>query len=159
VRTSVPTALLVAGLGLLTACGDGTSSASSSSTRETDAAAKTSQSGTPGTVGCPGRTTAVQLPAGFAAPLPSGTVVVAVQKRTDGTTVVTGVVPTAEADVLKELQRSYSSGGWKLTRGETEKRDAESDFTGSGIQGRWGIRDLSDCSPAATRIDLVVRAG
>jgi hypothetical protein len=100
----------------------------------------------------------VRLPPGFAAPLPAGTVVVAVQKRTDGTTVVTGVVPTAEADVLKELQRSYASGGWKLTEGETEKRDAESNVTGSGIEGRWGIRELSDCSPVATRIDLVMRA-
>jgi len=143
---ALPTALLVTGLGLLTACGDD------------EAGAKAIQSGTPQTVDCPGKATPVQLPPGFAAPLPAGTVVVAVQKRNDGTTVVTGVIPTAEAAALKELQHAYSSGGWKLTEGETEARDAESNFTGTGITGRWGIRELSDCTPTATRIDLVTRA-
>lgn len=144
---ALPTALLTTGLALLTACGDG------------DAAVTAAvRSGTPQTVDCPAKATPVQLPPGFAAPLPAGTVVVAVQKRTDGTTVVTGVIPAAEAAVLKELQRSYASGGWKLTEGETEKRDAESNFTGTGITGRWGIRELSDCTPTATRIDLVTRA-
>jgi hypothetical protein len=148
VALAFPTALLVAGLGLLAACGN----------EEAGAAATVTQSGTPTTVDCPGKATPVRLPPGFAAPLPAGTVVVAVQQRADGTTVVTGVVPTAEAAALKQLQRSYSSGGWKLTEGETEARDAESNFTGAGITGRWGIRQLSDCSPTATRIDLVTRA-
>ena len=74
----------------------------------------------------------------------------------DGRTVVTGVVPAAEPDVLAELQRAYPAAGLTLTEGETEERDAESNFTGRGRAGRWGIRELTDCAPAATRIDLVV---
>lgn len=147
IARALAAALLVSGLGLLTACGDG----------DADAAAAV-RSGTPQTVDCPGKATPVQLPQGFAAPLPAGTIVVAVQKRDDGTTVVTGVLPVAEAAALKDLQHAYASGGWKLTEGETEARDAESNFTGNGITGRWGIRELSDCTPTATRIDLVTRA-
>jgi hypothetical protein len=92
------------------------------------------------------------------APLPAGTVVVAVDERDDGRTVVTGVVPAAEHDVLADLQQAYPAAGLTLTEGETEERDAESNFTGDGVTGRWGIRALEDCSPEATRIDLVVRA-
>jgi hypothetical protein len=83
--------------------------------------------------------------------------VVAVGSGSGGRTVVTGVVPKAEADVLKDLQSAYASAGLTLTEGEREERDAESNFTGSGIVGRWGIRELSDCSPVATRIDVIIQ--
>jgi hypothetical protein len=135
------------------ACDGGTADGSATS-GEAKAA---EQSGTPQTVDCPGEATAVDLPAGFTAPLPTGAVVVAVQQRDDGRTVVTAVVPAAEKDVLADLQAAYPAAGLTLTEGETEERDAESNFTG-GVTGRWGIRELSDCSPPATRIDLVVRA-
>ncbi len=69
---------------------------------------------------------------------------------------VTGVVPAAVRDVLARLQQAYPAAGLTLTEGETEERDAESTFTGRGITGRWGIRELSDCSPVATRMDVVV---
>ena len=115
------------------------------------------QAGTPQTVDCPDEATAVDLPADFAAPLPAGAVVVAVQERDGGRTVVTAVVPEAEPDVLAELQTAYPDAGLTLTEGETEERDAESNFTGDDVVGRWGIRELADCSAPATRIDVVVR--
>jgi hypothetical protein len=115
------------------------------------------QSGTPQTVDCPGNAKAVDLPADFPAPLPKGAVVVAVQERDGGRTVVTAVVPAAEPDVLADLQAAYPAAGLTLTEGETEEHDAESNFTGD-VTGRWGIRELSDCAEPATRIDLVVRA-
>jgi hypothetical protein len=150
-RTALPVALLV-GVGLLAGCSD------AGSGTDPDAASKgAEQSGTPQTVDCPGKATAVDLPAGFAAPLPSGTVVVSVQSRTGGRTVVTGVVPAKESDVLKDLQGAYKAAGIPLTEGETEPHDAESNFTGKGLTGRWGIRSLAECSPEATRIDLVVQ--
>ena len=165
-RTALPAALLVAGLGFLTGCSGSSGAASSSSTAgdtgvasDTDAAASkgAESSGTPKTVDCPGKAKAVKLPAGFLAPLPAGTVVVAVESRSGGRTVVTGVVPGAEHDVLKQMQDAYLSAGLTLTDGETETDDAESNFTGSAATGRWGIRALDDCSPAATRIDVVVK--
>ena len=115
------------------------------------------QSGTPQTVDCPADATAVDLPADFPAPLPEGAVVVAVQERDADRTVVTAVVPADEPDVLADLQAAYPEAGLTLTEGETEERDAESNFTGDGVTGRWGIRELTDCASPATRIDLVVR--
>ena len=112
--------------------------------------------GTVQTVDCPGSARAVDLPAGFTAPLPEGTVVVDVRHGDKDRTVVTGVVPAAEKDVLGQLQKAYPAAGLTLTDGETEEHDAESNFNGKGSKGRWGIRELTDCSPAATRIDLVV---
>ena len=151
--------------GLLAGCGDtgaeaaSPSSSSSSSSHEEDQGeeAGAERSGTPETVDCPADATPVDVPGDLAAPLPQGTIVVAVDQRDDGRTVLTGVVPAAEPDVLADLQQAYPAAGITLTEGETEERDAESNFTGSGLTGRWGIRALEDCRPAATRIDLVVR--
>jgi len=149
--------------GLLAGCGDTgaeAASPSSSSSHEEDQGeeAGAERSGTPETVDCPADAEAVPLDGDLSAFLPDGTVVVAFDKRDDGRTVVTGVVPSTEPDVLADLQRTYPAAGLTLTEGETEERDAESDFTGEGVVGRWGIRALEDCSPAATRIDLVLRS-
>ena len=140
------------------ACDGGTAEGSAAESPGSAEAGKgADQSGTPQTVDCPAEATAVDLPEGFAAPLPAGAVVVAVQERDGGRTVVTAVVSAAEPDVLAELQAAYPAAGLTLTEGETEERDAESNFTGD-VTGRWGIRELADCSAPATRIDLVVRA-
>ncbi|NYJ03811.1 hypothetical protein [Petropleomorpha daqingensis] len=149
--------------GLLAGCGDqGAEAASSSSStkHEEDEGEEVGaeRSGTPATVDCPADATPVDVPGDLSAPLPQGTVVVAVDQRDDGRTVLTGVVPAAEPDVLADLQQAYAAAGITLTEGETEERDAESNFTGNGLTGRWGIRALEDCTPAATRIDLVVRS-
>jgi hypothetical protein len=148
--------------GLLAGCGDKSAdaaSSASSSSHEEDQGEEVDaeRSGTPETVDCPADAKAVDVPSDFSAPLPQGTVVVAVDERDDGRTVLTGVVPAAEPDVLADLQQAYPAAGITLTEGETEERDAESNFTGGGLTGRWGIRALEDCSPVATRIDLVVR--
>jgi hypothetical protein len=160
-------ALLV---GVLAACGDdgsgrdattvgsGSSGASEAAVGERSEEVGSERSGTPETVDCPAEATAIDLPEELRALVPEGTKVVAVQERDGGRTVLTGVVPAAEPDVLATLQQDYAAAGLTLTEGETEERDAESDFTGPGVTGRWGIRALEDCSPAATRIDLVVRA-
>ena len=156
-------ALLLVSVAPLAACGNDSgkteaAGVSDAGHSESDADGKgAEQSGTPQTVDCPADARAVDLPQGFSAPLPQGAVVVAVEKRDDGRTVVTAVVPSAEPDVLADLQSAYSDAGLSLTEGETEERDAESNFTGAGVTGRWGIRELSDCTDPATRIDLVVR--
>ena len=153
-------ALLLLSVAPLAACDGGSADATATAGKSEDADAQgkdPEQSGTPQTVDCPGKAKAVDLPADFPAPLPDGAVVVAVQERDGGRTVVTAVVPVAERDVLADLQAAYPAAGLSLTEGETEEHDAESNFTGD-VTGRWGIRGLSNCSEAATRIDLVVRA-
>lgn len=152
-RSVLPCLLLLAATAGLAGCDSG-----SSAEKDADAASRAAvQSGTPKTVDCPPTATPVDVPSTFPAPLPAGTVVVAVGTRSGGRTVVTGVVPKAEADVLTDLHGVYQAAGLTLTEGETEERDAESNFTGNGIVGRWGIRELSDCSPVATRIDVIIQ--
>ena len=111
------------------------------------------------TVACPSQAKSVQLPAGWTAPLPAGSVPVDVRDSTEGRVIVTSVVPKSEKDTLAEMQRIFANAGLKLTEGETEEHDAESNFTGNGLTGRWGIRELSGCDGPATRIDMVVRKG
>jgi hypothetical protein len=157
-RTALPAALLAVQLaGSLSGCGGGAEGAAAESSGPAGEHADGERAGTPQTVDCPADATAVDLPEEFAAPLPEGTVVLDVQQRDGGRTVVTGVVPAGQKDVLAELQRAYPAAGLTLTEGETEERDAESNFEGDGVEGRWGIRELPDCSPEATRIDVVVR--
>jgi hypothetical protein len=36
--------------------------------------------------------------------------------------------------------------GFKLTEGEVEARDAESNWIGNGYLGRWAIREMPDCN-------------
>jgi hypothetical protein len=161
-----PAVLLLLAAGPLTACADDPPDRSvavlTPEAGEGDDGAEegkgAEQAGTPQTVDCPDQATAVDLPSDFAAPLPEDSVVVAVEDRDGGRTVVTAVVPHAEPDVLTDLQAAYPAAGLTLTEGETEARDAESNFTGDGVTGRWGIRELADCPAPATRIDLVVRA-
>jgi hypothetical protein len=112
--------------------------------------------GTVQSVDCPDKAKAVAVPPEVTVPLPQGTVLVDVRHGSEHRTVVTGVVPAAEKDVLADLQQAYAAAGLTLSEGETEEHDAESNFTGGGTKGRWGIRELTDCSPVATRIDMVV---
>ena len=153
-------AVLLLSVAPLAACGDGATDHAAAATAGRESgdpdAESAAQTGTPQTVDCPGKAAAVDLPKDFPAPLPAGAVVVAVEQRDGGRTVVTAVVPAAEPDVLADLQAAYPAAGLTLTEGETEEHDAESNFTGD-LTGRWGIRELSDCAQPATRIDLVVR--
>lgn len=153
-RAVLSCALLLAAPALLAGCDGGTGGSQADADAASPAAV---QSGTPTTVDCPPSATPVDVPSTLTAPLPAGTVVVAVGTRSGGRTVVTGVVPKAEADVLTDLHGAYEHAGLTLTEGETEEGDAESNFTGNGIVGRWGIRELSNCSPVATRIDVIMR--
>jgi hypothetical protein len=103
----------------------------------------------------------VDLPAEFpaSATLPDGYVVSAIDKRDGGRTVVSAVSPKAFKETLKDMQATYSTGGWKLSEGEVEAADAESNFSGNGVIGRWAIRAMTGCE-GNTGVSLVTaRAG
>ena len=42
----------------------------------------------------------------------------------------------------------------KLTEGEVEERDAESNWTGKGYTGRWAIREVAGC-PEQTSVTVL----
>ncbi|WP_147063812.1 hypothetical protein [Terrabacter aerolatus] len=94
----------------------------------------------------------VDLPTSFPAQasLPAGYVVTGVESRSAGRTVVTAVSPKPFKQTLAEMQGAYSTRGWTPSEGEVEERDAESNFDGNGLRGRWAIRELPDCTDNTT---------
>ena len=101
---------------------------------------------------------AVQPPAGFpsAFPLPSGMVITSAEDRGSGGLVVQGVTATGFKDVLKGLQTDLPAKGFTPKNGETEPRDAESDWTSAEYDGRWAIREHSQCD-GQTLVSVVAR--
>lgn len=97
---------------------------------------------------CAKDATAVAVPAAFPAQaaVPQGYVVTDVQARTAGRTVVTAVSPKPFEQTLADMQSAYSTRGWTPSEGEVEDRDAESNFAGNGLRGRWAIREIPDCT-------------
>ena len=101
---------------------------------------------------------AVAVPTGFPAafPLPSGMVVTSAEDRGASGLVVQGVAATAFKDVLKGLQTDLPAKGFTAKNGETEPHDAESDWSSSGYDGRWAIRELAQCG-SQTLVSVVAR--
>ena len=83
-------------------------------------------------------------------------VLTGVQERSGSRTVAGGVVPRPFAEVLRSLRTAYEQAGLTLEDGEVEPRDAESGFAGRGVEGRWGLREVSGC-PSRTTISVVIR--
>ncbi|HEX8768271.1 MAG TPA: hypothetical protein VF714_07870 [Jatrophihabitans sp.] len=101
---------------------------------------------------------AVQPPAGFpsAFPLPAGMVITSAEDRGSGGLVVQGVTATGFKDVLKGLQTDLPAKGFTPKNGETEPRDAESDWSSAEYDGRWAIREHSQCD-GQTLVSVVAR--
>ncbi|KQX69544.1 hypothetical protein [Angustibacter sp. Root456] len=87
--------------------------------------------------------------------LPDGAVVTGVESRSGQRTVVSAVVERPFDEVLPQLRRTYEQGGLVLDHGEVEEHDAESDFHGQGVKGRWGLRTAAGCD-GATTVSVVV---
>jgi len=99
----------------------------------------------------------VALPPSYpsSAALPAGFLVTAVETRSEGRTVLTGLSPRDFPATLLTMQQSFSTNGWTMSQGEVEKQDAESNFAGNGIQGRWAIRAIDQC-PGTTSVSVVI---
>ena len=105
---------------------------------------------------CARDASAVELPAAFPskAALPDGYLVTHVESRDGGRVVVTAVSPRPFRDTLKDMQATYARNGWSLSEGEVEADDAESNFSGNGLKGRWAIRAMDACK-GNTAVSLV----
>lgn len=88
--------------------------------------------------------------------LPEDAVPTSVQARSGERTVVEGVVPRPFAQVLAGQRTSYERAGLVLDHGEVEPRDAESDFHGRGLLGRWALREVPGC-PGHTSVSVVLK--
>jgi hypothetical protein len=99
----------------------------------------------------------VALPPSYpsSAALPAGYLVTAVETRSEGRTVLTGLSPQDFTATLLAMQQSFTTNGWTMSQGEVEKDDAESNFAGNGMQGRWAIRAIDQC-PGNTSVSVVI---
>lgn len=105
---------------------------------------------------CVAKATKVSTPEGFPTdfPIPPGAVVYDGQDRGDDGVVVTAVTRQPFKDVLAALNGPAQKAGFKVTEGETEKHDAEANWTGNGYRGRWAIRESGSC-PGETVIQVL----
>jgi len=147
-RALVALALLAAAV--LTGCGGGESEEEKAAEKQLQA------SGAPTPVCVDQVQDRVVVPASFpsAFPLPDGSAVYAVQRRSEGRTIVYAVVDRDVKDVLKQMQDGPEAAGFEATEGEVEERDAESNWSGNGFTGRWAIREVADC-PDQTSVTVL----
>ncbi len=154
-RWTVPAAGALALAGALTACGSASTVADPDRAPAGPTSAATAAS-SPAPVVCAKDAKPVALPTGFPtqAALPAGYVVTAVEGRTGSRVVVTGVSPKDFKATLADMQGVFSANGWTMSEGEVEAVDAESNFSGNGIKGRWAIRAVDQCG-GNTSVSLV----
>jgi hypothetical protein len=91
-------------------------------------------------------------------PLPPKAVVTGSEERSGGRQIVTAVAPGTFSDTLRFMQKAYPSAGLTLKEGEVESRDAESNFTGQGLTGRWTLKEISGCHGDTLVTVLVAKA-
>ena len=106
----------------------------------------------PATTVCAKDATAVGVPQELPAQaaLPNGYVVTNVEARSGSRIVVTAVSPKEFTATLADMQRIFSENGWTMSQGEVEAGDAESNFSGNGVKGRWAIRAIDQCEGNTT---------
>jgi hypothetical protein len=140
---------VIAGLG--TGCTDGAPSVSG-------AAAPAGIQAAP--AGLPACTAAVPValpnlfPASF--PLPPGTVVTVARDQANGKLVVGAFIPGDLATAVAFLQRELPGAGYQLLHNEAEAGEAEADFQGHGVQGRWKVGAMARC-PGAVSLTVVMQ--
>lgn len=138
-------ALVLAAAAALTGCG----AAGETDLGDPDApgAAEPRSASAATTLVCADAATAVPRPTALPGevPLPSDAIFTGSEERTGGRLVVTAVTPGDFRSTLAFMQRAYPAAGLTLKEGEVEDRDAESNFAGKGLVGRWTLREIPDC--------------
>ncbi|NJC71708.1 hypothetical protein HC031_18565 [Planosporangium thailandense] len=135
-RLSIPSLLAVVAVAALVGC-DGTAKG----------AALPAEAAGSGNVECADGAAALPAPTAFPreVPLPPKAVVTGYEERSGGRQIVTAVVPGTFQGTLGFMQKAYPSAGLELKQGEVEAHDAESNFAGQGLVGRWTLKEISGC--------------
>ena len=103
-------------------------------------------SGPAGPLPCTART-GVTLPAGWpaAVPLPTGLVVTRTERRSGGRLIAYGRVGGDLHTVVQFFNSRLPTAGFTQRNGEIDRYDAESDFVGRTVQGRWTVGRSPEC--------------
>lgn len=151
---------VVAAAATLTGCGGAARSATADPDAAAGASAAAAVSSTRPDAACADAATAVALPTAFPreVPLPSNAVPTGTEQRSGGRLVLTAVAPGSFRKTLAYMQQAYSAAGLTLAEGEVEDRDAESNFTGNGLTGRWTLQEIPGCHGDTLVTMLVAKA-
>ena len=92
--------------------------------------------------------TGVALPAGWprAVPLPTGLVITRTEQRSGGRVIAYGRVGDDLASVVRFFNARLPAAGFEQRNGEIDRYDAESDFVGRTVRGRWTAGRSPECS-------------
>ncbi len=139
--------VLAVGL-LLAGCGGGGESEAEQE-REQGAASA-------GLPSCDAKATSAPLPASFpgAFPLPPDTVVTSVGEGGGGT-FVRGVVPLSLKQAAAFFHRRVPKAGFQPGEADAEPWEAESGFSGKGVEGKWKVNELPECLEKAALLVAV----
>lgn len=91
------------------------------------------------------------LPDGFPeeVPFPPGTVITRARVTEAGGSYVEGYAPLTLVEAARFYLDEIPAAGYVHGRGDSEAHEAESPFTGHGIQGRWIVASVDNCPEAA----------
>jgi hypothetical protein len=138
------------GLFLFAGCGGGGGESEAEREREAEAAASV------GLPSCDAKATSAALPATFphAFPLPPGTVVTSVGQGGGGT-FVRGVVPLSLKQAADFFGERVPKAGFEPGEADSEPWEAESEFSGNGVEGKWKVNELPGCLEKAALLVAV----
>jgi hypothetical protein len=71
-------------------------------------------------------------------------------------TLVAGVVPLEFRDAVQFFVADMPKSGYRNGTGDAEMDEAEAFFTGPGLEGKWKVNGILNCS-AAVSLTLYVR--
>lgn len=99
-----------------------------------------------GPLPCTART-GVALPAGWppAVPLPTGLVITRTEQRSGGRLIAYGRVGDDLHTVVRFFNARLPAAGFVQRNGEIDRYDAESDFVGRAVRGRWTAGRSPEC--------------
>jgi hypothetical protein len=94
------------------------------------------------------------IPPGWTVPLPQGTVVSVVESG--AIRQVVGFAPLSFSDAVRYFREDFVGRGYALGSGDAEMDEAEADFSGRGVRGRWRVNAIQGCADATV---ITVAAG
>jgi hypothetical protein len=96
--------------------------------------------------------TSVALPKLFppSFPLPPGAVVTVAREQANGKLVIGAYIPGDLAGAVAFLDRELPRVGYTLHNSEAESGEAEADFEGHGVAGRWKVGAMNRCAGAVS---------
>jgi hypothetical protein len=131
-------------------CGGGGGESEAQKERKAKAAASA------GLPSCDAKATSAALPAAFPLefPLPPDTVLTSVGEGGGGT-FVRGVVPMRLNEAADFFRKQVPEAGFEPGEADSEPWEAESEFSGKGVEGKWKVNELPACLEKAALLVAV----